>query len=714
MTVFAICLLAAGGWSVEKYTRPAPSGLVQGTVLCERRTRCLADRDEERIDERMPDGRHRVSVAVTAKESLTIVPEWTFELPQIDAARAVVEPVSETEEIGHCPGERSPAVYVEDVETGVSRYVWTELPYAAVRTNAGVIAVRVFGDPKRLAAGERLAWYGDCYEVTKPHAGAAGRDKVRRYAEALPRVRQRLVALLRDSEIVPSPTHPEPAGLDVGRILAELRPDGSFAGIDYVRMTRGQWCADGHFARMAVLAREAARDPGNAPVVDAFRRAMAYWFAVPRWNSNWFWNEIRLPALTAEILLVGGGLLPAETYRRAMRKVRCGRIGMTGQNRMSLANVELMRGLLENDALRVLRARDAIAETIAVTPDEGIRPDFIFQQHGHQPQMSSYGAVFVRQMARTFVLFEGTPLALPDEKREIVRRLVADGYRWIVRNGRIDVASFGRKFGPGCAQGKFRSIASALDALAPAADPIGFRFFDCSCYAVFRRPGWWASVKMQAGDVVGTEWVNEDNPLGGHFADGALWVYADGDEYDDVFPLWRDWRLVPGVTSYAGKEPLRDRIREHYMNRDGFCRQAGTAERPVVRFLNDREGLVVEKSWTFLPDRVLSEGVIRSATNAAYEVVTTVENARAKANAHLVSQTEAETVAVNGGKTFVVKAPPSAVRLRIEDRSGDFSVNKGDLPPTPVAGRVFELTVLHGRCPANVPYRYEVIVKGER
>ena len=38
-------------------------------------------------------------------------------------------------------------------------------------------------------------------------------------------------------------------------------------------------------------------------------------------------------------------------------------------------------------------------------------------------------------------------------------------------------------------------------------------------------------------------------------ADGATYIYKDGKEYLDIFPLW-DWRKLPGVTAFEDNAPM--------------------------------------------------------------------------------------------------------------------------------------------------------------
>ena len=83
-----------------------------------------------------------------------------------------------------------------------------------------------------------------------------------------------------------------------------------------------------------------------------------------------------------------------------------------------------MKGLLTDDGELVQRARDAIAEEIQLTTDEGIQPDWSFHQHGPQIQFGNYGLAYAESISFWFRVLEGSPYAFPAEQYDIVRRLL--------------------------------------------------------------------------------------------------------------------------------------------------------------------------------------------------------------------------------------------------------------------------------------------------
>lgn len=117
---------------------------------------------------------------------------------------------------------------------------------------------------------------------------------------------------------------------------------------------------------------------------------------------------------------------------------------------------------------------------------------------------------------------------------------------------------------------------------------------------------------------------------------GALMAYATGREYENVFPLWDDWRMIPGVTAYLGKPVVRKDSR----NRRDDIRAGTRGDGGFFEFTFEREGLVAHKKWTFSPDGIVCEGSGISASDGAYEVATCVEHAWGAPDAGVVEQSD--------------------------------------------------------------------------
>lgn len=495
------------------------------------------------------------------------------------------------------------------------------------------------------------------------------------------------------------------------KLFVHLTPEGSWSDIDYTERRRSGWPMARHLVRVQQLA-AAARESTNTAFRTAAHRSLAFWIKHDFRNPNWWWNDVGVPTHMGQIgLLLDQDLSAAErTYiRGVLSRSPLGRL--TGQNRSWIARNYLQRALLDNSEADFRAAQKVILDEVCISSNEGIQRDGNFHQHGHQPQLGNYGLSFFGEQAAYAHLFAGTPYAYPQEKVDILHFLAEEGYQWIIWNGQMDVSALGRQLFPGAAQQKGRSALNALktlerDGWKRPAPPLGFKYFDCSAYAVYRTGAWMASLRASTPRIIGVETiVNEDNTKGQCMADGALFVYVTGSEYDDIFPLWSDWRMIPGVTGYLGKPVRRCEARN---TMDDIVAHR-TSIGGTFEFTFRREGLTAHKKWTFTPMEILCEGSGISSADTTYEVATCVEEALAAPNARIVYQKPTESCFENGGIRYLVEAPPERIRFAVEARRGDFRDFMQAMPSTPRTGKVFSLRILHGRAPHAATYRYRVI-----
>ncbi len=494
------------------------------------------------------------------------------------------------------------------------------------------------------------------------------------------------------------------------KTAAQLTTDGAWPDIDYKARQRSGWTTPIHLDRVRELA-AAARVNHDPALLAAAHLSLGFWIKHNFKNSNWWWNDIGVPSLLGPIgLLLDKDLTDTEgDYIRKVlsrRSLGC----MTGQNRAWVARNYLMRALLADSEADFRAALDVVLSEVRLAPGEGIQSDGNFHQHGHQPQLGNYGLSFLVEQTAYSHLLLGTPYAYPPEKLELIHFL-AKGYQWTLWNGHLDVAALGRQLFPNVARQKGRSILNALNTLEKdgwkrPSPPLGFKHFDRSAYAVYRTKSWMASIRASTSKIIGVETiVNEDNTKGQCMADGALCVYVTGSEYDDIFPLWSDWRMIPGVTGYLGK-PV---VRNYDLNKADDIVSHATPNGGTFEFTFCREGLTAHKKWTFSPTEILCEGSGIAAKDKSYDVATCVEESLAAPNAHVVYQKPTESCFENGNIRYIVEAPPAQIRFAVEDRHGDFRDFMQSMASTPRSGKVFSLRILHGRTPNGATYRYRVI-----
>jgi len=504
----------------------------------------------------------------------------------------------------------------------------------------------------------------------------------------------------------------------VQKLLRSQREDGTWPDVDYRKMTRSRWPAGNlHLSHLVDIAR-APRTPATE---SACHKALGYWLKGDFRNPNWWWNEIGVPQRIGSAgLLMDEFLTPTE--RAGIVKIlRRSRIGMTGQNRIWLAECVLMRSLLENDPATARAAREAIVGEIAMSKTvEGIQSDWSFHQHGNLPQFGNYGSSYITTLPRLVAIFAGTEWAVSDEQYEILERLIDRGFRPTVWRGAMDVGSIGRQLGANAARtkgnapltgarwlalsGRPESQRIYRDCLAdrsgkPAESPhLGLTWFSKSAMGMYRTTNWMIAVKCQTKSIRGTELVNEDNLLGAHLADGALFSYVTGDEYRDVFPFW-NWRHIPGITSYD--------VGSVNWKSSNLSEVAEKTSGNSVRFVLERDGLHAETNWKF-SDAGVTVSVTGISSSSGRPVVTAVEQSVAQSNARWERKGDI-LVAVNGAIRY--ELPTNAV-VSVTTRHGSWKRHMGADSGEDLVGRVFEVTIPHGINPSGAACSWKVLPCG--
>ncbi|NLZ05363.1 MAG: polysaccharide lyase 8 family protein [Phycisphaerae bacterium] len=438
------------------------------------------------------------------------------------------------------------------------------------------------------------------------------------------------VSLLRDQMIEWYGRGAPRAGV-VERYIHGQRPDGSWPDIDYANTDPGGWRTYEHLGRTLEMARvyRAAGHPmaDNPALRAAVVAAIEHWTNEDYVNSNWWYPQIGVPDALAPTLVLMAEAAPGDLRDKAIRQI-LGRskMGMTGQNKVWLAGIAFMKGLLCDDAAMMREARNQIFEELHVTIQEGIQPDYSFHQHGPQLQWGNYGAAFSADMIQWASIFRDTDYALTPEQIDLLGRYLLEGTAWIVWNGRMDISGCGRQIFRDCQASKGRSVIRHLDLMAEI-DPtranlyrdaiacnqpgqantfVAHKHFWRSDISVQRRPNWYASVKMCSTRVIGAETCNNENMLGLHLGDGVTYFQRTGQEYEDLFPVW-DWRRLPGTTCEQDQGTL--------VPSSALCRgrsdfvggvSGGRCGLAAMEYL--RDGLSARKAWFFLEDAVVCLG----------------------------------------------------------------------------------------------------------
>lgn len=533
--------------------------------------------------------------------------------------------------------------------------------------------------------------------------------------------------------------------------LSSLSDDGKWPDINYEDKKRSGWEPKIHAERILDLVKlycsKQTSYYQSEQVEAVIHKALHYWFTARPVCLNWWYNQIGIPKTLGTAFILFEHKLTPDERKAAVSVMENSKFGMTGQNKVWLAGNVMIRALLQNDAALVKMARDTIASEIVTGGKEGIKEDWCFHQHGAQQQFGNYGLSFVSSMSFFSGVLAGTSLAFDERQLGIVSSLIDKGYRWVLWKGRMDISSLGRQLFHHAQIHKALSLAFAASELGGGESEqcsavarallhdnyatgkvnslVGHNHFRQSDYTIHRRPRWMASVKMASTRVVGVEMMNGDNMKGFYMADGATYIYNDGDEYLDIFPLW-DWRKIPGVTAFQSDAPIPLVRNYQPRNQSAFVGGVTDGKRGMTSMEVDRAGIKARKSWIFTDDFVLCLGAgIQADSNLV--ATTAIEQCHKKGDLNVwqngawTNVDEKYTYGAGKVQRFHHNQKGYIILDHSKDCIAEVACRKGQwhdvmqmYRPQEVEGEVATLYIEHGISPQKATYQYLILPDADR
>ena len=360
------------------------------------------------------------------------------------------------------------------------------------------------------------------------------------------------------------------------RWMATLSTNGAWPDIDYANRDSANWKTSQHLDRVRIMAR-ALVDPqnplyGNAKLQAATLRALAYWLANRFQNPNWWWNQIGVPMVMRDILVLLDGRLSVGEQAGALAVLgQCGTPKPAdGANTIWIADLALQRGALTRDEPLVEAASHIINGEIRISTGQGIQPDYSFHQHAARLQQFSYGRDYLAVATRLAWQLRGTRWAVPRKKAELLADFALRGCQWMCRGIYTVPPTLDRATSrpDALAQADLRTPLQQLRELLPdraraldaflarqngGGEPlVGARVFPQSDLVAYQRPAFSFFLKTLSDRTQPAEvGLNGENLKGALLDCGSHFLLRDGLEYFNLAPVW-DWNLVPGVTCAEG------------------------------------------------------------------------------------------------------------------------------------------------------------------
>jgi len=504
-------------------------------------------------------------------------------------------------------------------------------------------------------------------------------------------------------------TAPVTTGFDIR--TGDVRKDGSQGGVDYRQKCMGSgWTPRRHLSAMVKLA---SSDPETAG------RMLDFWVKTDSTSANWWWQQIGTPSYICKTML----LLDRKAEQGSPVRIILDRssMGMTGQNKVWLAGIHLMKGLLYDDPEMVREGRSAILSEIRISEGEGLQPDWSYQQHGAQLQFGNYGLSWFQDMVFWSAVFAGTVYAVPEQKLKLIREYYCSGLRWTLTGKIMDISACGRQITDSRPAEKSAALRRTFSLLRDACgvedipeSPEGSICYPLSGYLIHRCKDFFFSVKMCSSRVIGSETCNSDNMKGLYAGDGATMLYPES-RWNPLSLMLRDWRKVPGTTELQNPVLLVPQKRPHNANGEYCCFAKGNTAAAMMSFRNDE--LNADKVYFCFGEYIVCMGSgIRAAVQG--KTATTLVQTYRDVPVRLAGESLSDGETVSAGEisfTFdgmkYLLPEKGEFHFLLDHRRGNWNTIDLESPSTPGSGPMLTIWQEHKQ---DAPGQYLYMIHPEK
>ena len=507
----------------------------------------------------------------------------------------------------------------------------------------------------------------------------------------------------------------------VGKYIAGYSPAAQWADINYSDTSSASWQVINHLGRVEALALAWA-DPAsayykNAALWTVLDKSLDHWLKSRYQNRNWWHNEIGVPRIMRDILVLVHEQLSPEQFKESMEVFGQHKVKGTGANMIWSADLGMHYGLLTGDEAMVARTSRLIANEIKVSTDEGIQPDYSFHQHEARLQTHSYGSSFLNEAVRIAWELRNSRWAFPQEKISILTDFVLNGWQWMARGiyvvpGTIDrsatrinaltyadlrpllpyLGELDKQHRP-----QFEALAAQQNGTGPSLE--GFRYFPYSDFAAYQQKDFAFLLKTISDRTLPSESIISENLKGRLLNNGDGYLIRNGREYFNLMPVW-NWNFLPGITDAGNdleilRNPYAGSVTDNKSGMTAMAYSLGS---------NGKE-LAAHKFWASDQNIVVCLIAGLKTTNITDSIFTALDQCRWQGPV----TTDSRTFDFNDSGSYrlpdirwiyhsqfaYIPLVPATIRLDVETRTGTWrSINQSIVAP-PVHDSVFMPLLYH-------------------
>lgn len=489
---------------------------------------------------------------------------------------------------------------------------------------------------------------------------------------------------------------------------------------------------------------------------NAVKKGLAFWQQSETKDRNWWFNKIYFPQRLGELLIfmrAFEGFIPKTSSTgideasllSTFAPSRIDEITAhgAGANAVDIALHYVYRGLLTEDKALL----EATTTKLDSTLTDNIKEDLMYQDHGPQVMIASYGPVYCEGLMRLASYLAGSPAAFDIQSKNF--RTVLDFIRETqlssIRGQSWDFNTLGRgvsRYNAMYAQLPYlKTLANQIDPKHKATylNALGrlsakypphykVRAFNkhywASDYTQHARKAFLFTIRNTSSRTVEAETGNGENLKANYFSYGANFISVDGTEYTNIMPLW-DWAMLPGTT-FPYTETFAER--KHWGFNYGATTFVGGVSDGMygasVLALKEA-GIKAKKSWFMFDKAIVCLGAgiadssgrnVRTTINQAWkasplyyaegDAPDTPQGSSKKASA----QQSSNLNYIRHGNIAYYIMDNSKVKFSIQNKTAAWtSINTLVDSTKTETGEVFSLWIDHGKNPKEATYNYMLV-----
>lgn len=552
------------------------------------------------------------------------------------------------------------------------------------------------------------------------------------------------------AELMKTPTDDK----NVAKILARMKPDGSYGDIDYADLSRTAGFPHRHHTTDLVYLAKAYKTKKSkyyksSQLKERITTSLKYWVDHDYIGDNWHDNEISTPTNLGNLMLVIGDELPKDLVAKAQPIIGRAHMNASGArpsgDRIVIAGILAKNLLFKGDKAGFDEVIKIIEGEIKFnTGQRGMQHDYSFHHRVDRVNnTSSYGyGKYANAFGDWSFYVAGTQYAFSKEKINQLVDYYLDGiYKQMVYGIYTDISVKNRSISQ--QEGDFKPHSTAeIEKLLISTDyrkkeleeiiklrkgqakptQSFAKFFWQTEHFVFQRPTFYTTVRMFS-----TRNRNMEEPYNGpgktthHRADGTNYLFLKGNEYHNIWPVY-DWQKISGTT--VMQKPKLHGIENIQL--EGLTDFVGAVTdglygAVVFDFTSPHDLVKAKKAWFFFDEEYVCLGTdIKSQPNLP--VATTIDQALMQGDVTVMQNGQVKKLtpghhelkdlkAVYHNNIGYILPTPATLNLSNQPEKGSWAAitDQKNISQAEVTKDVFKLWFNHGNRPNNASYQYIIV-----